>query len=182
GLSSSRNSTLLQATLPPGSPTFSDPILFNNIFWDNRAGSWTGGGVSGIGQNGDPNPIYRWDLGVAGTSNLLSPKYSLLHVAYSGADGTNLIGSDPLFGEMYDVGIRVYPWRGNPTFIGAEIVAVDLPPTLMGDYHLTAGSPAQNTGVASFAGISAANRDYDDVLRPAHGLWDAGADESIIEP
>jgi hypothetical protein len=59
---------------------------------------------------------------------------------------------------------------------------VDLPPNLLGDYHLTAGSPAQNIGVASFAGISAANRDYDDVLRPAHSLWDAGADESIIEP
>ena len=65
GLSSSRNSVLLQATLPSGAPAFSNPVLFNNIFWDNRAGSWTGGGVAGIGQAGDPNPVYYWDLGVA---------------------------------------------------------------------------------------------------------------------
>ncbi|MFN2270987.1 MAG: IPT/TIG domain-containing protein, partial [Anaerolineae bacterium] len=182
GLSSSSNSVLLQATLAPGAPTFSDPILFNNIFWDNRAGSWTGGGVAGIGQDGDPNPIYYWDLGVAGTSELLSPRYSLLHNAYAGADGTNVIGSDPLFAESYDVGVRVYPWRGNPAFIGAQIVAVDLPPNLMGDYRLTAGSPAQDIGVATSAGVSAPHTDYDDNFRPVFGFWDAGADESIIQP
>lgn len=182
GLSSSPNSTLLQATLPITAPTFSDPILFNNIFWDNRAGSWTGGGVAGIGQDGDPNPIYHWDLGIASTGDLLSPRYSLLQAAYAGADGTDVIGSDPLFVEQYDVGVRVYPWRGNPAFIGAEIVAVDLPPNLLGNYHLSAGSPAQNIGIDSLAGILAPSRDYDDGLRPVHGFWDAGADESIIEP
>ena len=39
GLSTGQNSAQLQATLPGGSPTFSNPLLFNNIFWDNRAGS-----------------------------------------------------------------------------------------------------------------------------------------------
>ena len=39
GLSTSQNSALLQATLPAGSPIFSNPRLFNNIFWDNRAGT-----------------------------------------------------------------------------------------------------------------------------------------------
>jgi hypothetical protein len=138
--------------------------------------------VAGIGQDGDPNPIYRWDLGVASTGDLLSPRYSLLQVAYAGADGTDIIGSDPLFVEQYDAGVRVYPWRGNPAFIGAQIVAVDLPPELMGDYHLSAGSPAQNVGASSFAGIAAPALDYDDNHRPAHGIWDAGADESIFEP
>ena len=56
GLSSSRNSATLQATCRAAAPIFSDPLLFNNIFWDNRAGTWTGGGVAGIGQPGDPDP------------------------------------------------------------------------------------------------------------------------------
>ncbi len=38
GLSTSRNSTALQNTLPGGSPLFSNPLLFNNVFWHNRAG------------------------------------------------------------------------------------------------------------------------------------------------
>ena len=39
GLSSSANSVQLQATLPAGSPAYSNPLVFNNIFWDNRAGT-----------------------------------------------------------------------------------------------------------------------------------------------
>ena len=38
GLSTGGNSSLLQATLPSGSPLYSNPKLFNNIFADNRAG------------------------------------------------------------------------------------------------------------------------------------------------
>lgn len=38
GLFTGANSAQLQATLPVGSPSFSNPLLFNNIFWDNRAG------------------------------------------------------------------------------------------------------------------------------------------------
>ena len=43
GLSTAANSDQLQATLPGGSPLFSNPLLFNNIFWDNRAGTRAGG-------------------------------------------------------------------------------------------------------------------------------------------
>ena len=49
GVSTGQNSALLQATLPAGSPTFSNPLLFNNIFWDNRAGTRAGTTVTGIG-------------------------------------------------------------------------------------------------------------------------------------
>jgi hypothetical protein len=92
------------------------------------------------------------------------------------------VGSAPLFVEQYDVGVRVYPWRGNLAFVGADIVAVDLPPDLMGDYRLTANSPAQNMGIDSFNGIAAPVLDYDGGFRPAHSVWDMGADESIIQP
>ena len=36
-----------------GSPTFSNPLLFNNIFWDNRAGTRAGTTVTGLGLGGD---------------------------------------------------------------------------------------------------------------------------------
>ena len=61
GLSTSMNSTPLQATLPGGSPLFSNPLLFNNIFWDNRAGTRSLSTVSGLGV------AYAdyWDMGLA---------------------------------------------------------------------------------------------------------------------
>ena len=55
GLSTGQNSYQLQATLPGGSPIFSNPLLFNNIFWDNRAGSRGINMVEGIGAAGDAN-------------------------------------------------------------------------------------------------------------------------------
>ncbi|HSJ57499.1 MAG TPA: hypothetical protein VLC95_09980, partial [Anaerolineae bacterium] len=177
GLSTSRNSNLLQASLPPGSPLFSDPLVFNNIFWDNRAGTWTGGGVAGIGLDGDPNPIYNWDLGVAGMQELLSPVYSLLHVPYAGADATNIVGQDPLVVEQYESTVRVFPWRGNPAFIGALIVALDLPPNLMGNYRLTTASPAINAGIGQVDGVLAPNQDFEYQPRPINGFFDIGADE-----
>ena len=65
GLSTSLNSSLLMACvtsasacngqprMPAGSPVFSNPLLFNNIFWDNRAGTRTGAAVTGLGAAGD---------------------------------------------------------------------------------------------------------------------------------
>ena len=47
GLSTGANSALLQARLNTiaGAATFSNPLLFNNIFWDNRAGTRLAGTV-----------------------------------------------------------------------------------------------------------------------------------------
>jgi hypothetical protein len=179
GLSSSRNSNLLQATLPPAMPIFSDPIVFNNIFWDNRSGTWTGGGVAGIGQQGDPFPVFHWDLGVAGGAGELSPTYCLLQVPYGAGDPSNLVGVDPLVVSEYDANVRVFPWRGNPNFVGADIVAVELPPELLGNYHLTFDSPARNAGASTQGGVVAPNQDYDSQPRPSQGRYEMGADELV---
>jgi hypothetical protein len=181
GLSSSLNSALLQATLQPGSPLFSDPLNFNNIFWDNRAGAWSGGGVSGIGLTGDPSPIFHWDLGVAGGVGELSPTYTLMQVPNGVADATNVVGLDPMVVQEYDLTVRVFPWRGNPNFVGADIVAIELPLGLLGDYHLQAsGSPAQDAGTQTVSGVSAPNDDIDGDPRPnTPSLYDLGADEIV---
>ena len=150
--------------------------MFNNIFWDNRAGTWTGEGVAGIGIDGDPSPIFHWDLGVVGGTGTLSPTHSLLQVPY-GVDPTNLVGQDPLVEQEFDLTIRVFPWRAAPNFIGTDIVAVDLPPNLMGDYHLTADSPAINH-IDPADMIVTLNQDYDGQPRPSQHRFEIGADET----
>lgn len=181
GLSSSANSVLLQASLPAGAPTFSDPVLFNNVFWDNRAGTRSGATVVGLGMAGDATPVNHWDLGVADGTGLLSPTSSVLQVDTGTVPSASNLAADPLVAAPYDVSVTFNAWRNNPAFRGAILVAVDLPPTLMGDYHLSAGSPAQDAGAASttVAGVTVAApaTDVDDGARPQGAGYDIGADE-----
>ncbi|MCP5008534.1 MAG: hypothetical protein GY942_01000, partial [Aestuariibacter sp.] len=178
GLSSSRNSDILQATLPGGSPIFSDPLLFNNVFWDNRAGAYTGGTVAGIGLADDLlNPVYNWDLGVSDGSGLLSPTNTVLQTTTGTiTDGSN-VSADPTVASLYDTSVLVLPWRGNPRFVDITMVTVDATPNLLGDYHLQAGSPAIDVGATDKAGTNAPGTDIDGDIRPAAGGFDIGADE-----
>ena len=54
GLSTAANSAALQASLPASAAHFSNPVLFNNIFWNNRAGTFNAATatISGIGLGG----------------------------------------------------------------------------------------------------------------------------------
>jgi uncharacterized repeat protein (TIGR01451 family) len=178
GLSTSLNSDQLQATLPGGSPLFSDPLLFNNIFYDNRAGSWSPGiGVLGVGI--DPGPINYWDMGVTGGFGSLSPTDSLMQTTLgTSPDGSNVIGVDPDVVSTFDTSVAVLPWRGNPNFVDTLMVVTEVPVNLMGDYHINGTSPAFNTGATSKAGVNAPSFDYDNEARPQMGAWiDMGADE-----
>lgn len=182
GLSTSRNSNLLQATLPGGSPIFSDPLLFNNIFWDNRAGTFVGSTVAGIGLTGDPNPINSWDLGVSDGTGLLSPTDSMLQVTTGTIpDGSNNVGSDPNVISTYDTTVRALPWRGNPRFVDILMITTDATPNLLGDYHILGTSPAINAGVASKGGIDAPPQDFDSGSRPSDGGFEIGADETPVQ-
>ncbi|MHB0877300.1 MAG: hypothetical protein ACYC5O_14785, partial [Anaerolineae bacterium] len=188
GLSTARNSNLLQATLPVDAPVFSDPLLFNNIFWDNRAGSRNGDGISGIGLSGDPFPIATWDLGAADNSGVLSPTASLLQKPYGLPEASNLVGADPRVADAYTLSVSLFAWRGNPSFVSANIVGVNLPPTMIGDYHLLPMSPAIDAGVPTltrqFGGvpisIMAPSADIDGQGRPLQGGYEMGADETLV--
>jgi hypothetical protein len=188
GLSTSANSVMLQATLPAGSPIFSNPLLFNNIFWDNRAGARGLGTVTGIGGALDPTPINYWDLGVADSTGLLSPTNSILQTTIGTNSSPTNLSSDPMVVTPYDLTVTFNAWRTNPPFIGAILVTVDLPTSLTSNYHLTAGSPAVNAGAASKAVPSyqqplpiqpAPLFDYDNQGRPAGAGFDIGADEVV---
>jgi hypothetical protein len=191
GLSTGANSTQLQLTLPAGSPNFSNPLLFNNVFWNNWAGTRGINTVTGI-TPGDSDP---WDMGVAGSAgSLLSPTNSILQPSLHpgvNASGTNTL-LDPLVVDgMFDIPLSFTSWRTNVNFIGAIMVTADLPPNLLGNYHITQGSPAVNAGAASASvpfyqqppvSLAAPTFDFDHQLRPYGSgnpstLYDMGADE-----
>ncbi len=77
GLSTGMNSTGpagLQSHLPAGSPAFSNPLMFNNIFWDNRAGTaelptainFNQSAITASAAPATHTPINLWDMGVSG--------------------------------------------------------------------------------------------------------------------
>jgi uncharacterized repeat protein (TIGR01451 family) len=181
GLSTSMNSAMLQATLPVGSPSFSNPLLFNNIFWDNRAGTRNLSSVSGLSL-ADAN---HWDLGVADVPGLLTPTNSVIQQnagAHAYTTSPTNFSTDPLVVQSIDIPVTFNTWRNNPAFLGAIMVSADLPPNLMGNYRLTSNgttssSPAFNLGAANKGGVNAPSIDIDNQARPANGGYDAGADE-----
>ena len=191
GLATTSNSDQLQATLPAGSPGFSKPLLFNNIFWDNRAGSRAGSSVTGIGVAGDASPVDQWDVGVSDGTGNLDPTSSILQQTpaehpYT-ASATNS-SANPIVKTPYDLSVSFATWRQNPAFVDATLVAVEAPAGQLGDYHLDtcATSPACNLGAAAKTvpgyqapptSLAAPATDIDDQARPAEGAFDAGSDE-----
>lgn len=174
GLVSEAHSAAFQALLPPGSPNFSDPILFNNIFWDNRAYHF------------DPvagklaEDYLLMDMEVFGTPEpeYFRPYYCSLSTPYGPPNPTNLI-TDPAFVLEYDTKIRVETLRGQPDFKSAKIVIPA--PGVEGNYHLKPLSPVVNRGTAGLTlnGIyyPAPLTDYDDRPRARWAGVDIGADE-----
>jgi hypothetical protein len=166
GLATSANSDQLQArlrtpTLFPGSEvlgatTFGKPVLLNNVFWDNRAGSFVGGYVYGIGgtlPDGTANGIDNWDMGVVGDPGLLHPVNNVLQTT-AGTDGgvgtTQVSSANPGLVDPVDITVNVLASRTFPAFRQAAIVTALLPPELLANYHLSGtGSAAYGKGAAS---------------------------------
>ena len=179
GLSTGPNSSLLQAQLNSryvSPPTYSNPAMFNNIFWDNRAGfaqlpiaqNFNQSAIYGIGGPGDTTPIQHWDMGVVGCATVckLTPTNSVLNSPVTlplhatsadtyTASPTNKVDQDPLFVNPQDFLVDSLMWRNNTNTSFPVIVAHMLPVSLLADYHLTVPvtgpptSPAYNGGAAN---------------------------------
>ena len=191
----------LQHTHPgrfTGANPLSTPTVVNDVFYDNRAGSWTASGVAGIGQAGDATPINYWDLGSMGQPNALHPKSSVLNSNPSDArfgyvtDSSDTVilpvaNQDTLnpfkFVSVYDISVSIATWRSYFRFRPSAIVAVDLPANPLGNYRQqTKSAPATNAGTSSFADVyghslAPPSDDIDANGRPFCTRFDAGAFE-----
>ena len=178
GLSTAANSTPLRNTLP-GNPAVSPPLLFNDSFWDNRAGTRSGSTVIGIGLPGDATQIRYWDLGFADASGTLTPTNSVIQLG----DGSG-VASNPTAGTgnpgvvaPFDTVLTFQPWRNVGNAIAALMVTQDVAPSLLGDYHLaTANALGSNLGAGSKGGVTRPATDIDGDARSANAP-DIGADE-----
>jgi len=171
GISTAHNSDPFQSSLPAGSPAWSNPIIANDIIYDNRAGSWNAStsNVSGIGQTGDSTPLNVWDIGVADPgAGLLSPMHSVLSTApnalggegyFNGLSAGNSVTASPTvasanaanFTAPFNLQLDIAPMRINFRFRVTAIVNIGLPANGTGDYHIGALSPAAGLGVYQLA-------------------------------
>jgi hypothetical protein len=205
GLSTGANSDPLQARLRdttafPGSSIlgntlFSKPTISNDVFWDNRAGSFNGveSGITAADAN-------SWDMGAADGSGPLSPINSVVQTPLGtlGTDGgsATVRSDNPVFVAPFDVAVNILQLRTYPAFRQSVIVAEILPPSLLGNYHLlNTTSPAYGRGTGSVRvrwgattqtnawlyTVSAPNKDIDGNNRPSviggTRRFDAGSDQ-----
>ena len=171
----------------PSPSTFSNPLLFNNVFNDNRAGNWTSLGTSPGVHGISDTDAYHWDMGSADGSGVLSPTNSVINDVDGhgfNPDASNSVANGapnsnaPLFVAPFNLRVSISPWRVNPRFRPTAIVGVSLPANAIGDYHVNSGSPAFNKGAASKSGVNAPTTDIDNDPRPGVPAgFEAGADE-----
>jgi hypothetical protein len=188
GLNSSALNTLLQSMYTGQAPAwmgtggvwprFSDALVQNDNFHDNRAGSWTPGGVAGIGLAGDASAINLWDVGSVDGAVTLTVKNSLLdNSAGYTPDPTNIVGQDPAFVGSYDTIISTVQQRSYFRFRPSAIVSVDLPANVLGDYRVSLSSPAQLKGVNPAADGTTVADDINGAPRQMEGPTTIGATE-----
>jgi len=188
GVHTRAHSAGLQAAFGTGyEQDFSQPVLNDNIIWQNRSFFWDAtyndgwGGLRPDVQGGE-TPTY-WDLAVTGTLSpqALDPRYCILTAtSIPLADGGTLdyhpsnLGADPLFANPY---FNVYQATSKGAAFGNFVVTTFLPTGLRGDYHISLVSPAVNLGGGGFLSqFPQLGADYDGHARPQAGV-EAGADE-----
>lgn len=188
--------------------TFSKPVLLDDVFNDNRAGTFLGGYVYGIGgtlPDGSANSTDTWDMAVVGgqAGDSLHPVSSVLQTSTGTDGGQNVTITDTVgfVDPTPELTVTVLAARTFPAFREAAIVTALLPPRLRADYHLAgtssaaysrgAASTTVNYGSQTAFGmtaqwnvvVGAAASDVDGQPRPpltsTTGRFDAGSDQFV---
>ncbi|MFN8173384.1 MAG: fibronectin type III domain-containing protein, partial [Candidatus Nanopelagicales bacterium] len=152
GIATANLSSQLQAlvaNVDPSQPDFTDPVTFNDIIWDNRAGAFVNGlEIVGIG-DADKNV---WDIGSPDSSGLVEVHGSVL----SSLDGTTGLGldntqNDPAFVKEHTVTVHADARRSFVAFRQTVITDMTVNPwnAAVSDYRIGAGSSAVNQGLTS---------------------------------
>jgi large repetitive protein len=178
GIVSNLHSATLTSAIGTGgaaefNKNFSNPILYNNIVWQNRSFYYDSAQATNVMGGLVANPTTPfWDLQVFGATTFkLNPQYSIL-TSTSGYATTNRGGTanDPRFVSPY---LNQLLATSAPAE-GGNFVQVTLTPlTLTGNYHIQSNSPAINRGSNNY--LSLVPTDYDRQSRV--GTADIGADE-----
>lgn len=188
GIVTAPHSAVLQALFDPflTEKTFCDPVLVNNIVYNNRSfyqDKLLNNGYGGI----VPNPAGpNWDLNVIGSTADGDPHLNPQKCILTGR-------MDPVTG--YDYGASPVNSYTGPVFEseyqntlesaivideGGNNINVRFLPISLGtsDYHIQAASPAVNAGSGALnAGLALLGLDYDRQTRPNGAQVDIGADE-----
>ena len=184
GLATSALDQVFQASLPTGSPSFTRPVAFNNVFWENRAGWFDGATVHGIGLAGDPAPINNWDVGSQDNSGNVPVSNSILQSCVgttlnqdcSGNLGTN-VNSNPQFNKPYTTTVVVDTRRAFFAFRQTLISYETQTPWDKADYSIQQTSPARDIGAVTYtdggASYTAPTSDVNGT--PVYGGVDAGS-------
>lgn len=172
--------------------TYSDPVLINNIIWQNRSfynDASLNGGAGGLA----PNPTRQyWDLAVTGITPepQLNPQHCIL-TDTTGYASTN-ISSDPKFIKSYKNRLLTAAVLDE----GGNFISVRIDPLIenAGDYHIQVASPARDKGDNSaISGYINLSYDIDGMPRPNTNIYniydttgpndpvvDIGADEVYV--
>ena len=151
-----------------GQATFSKPVLLDNVFNDNRAGTYIGGYVYGIGgtlPDGSTNSVDPWDMAVVGGPGSLHPVGGLVQTTTGTDGGEPTSPSPPHPGSRTrrpSCTVTVLAARTFPAFREAAIVTALLPPQPAG------GLPPLGDGRG---GIRQGPRDHDGHLRQPDDPW-----------
>jgi hypothetical protein len=170
--------------------------LTQNLQYSGPAGACPAGGAASpcIAPIWDAGPN-NWDIGVADGSNVgkdINPINSLVQSNYgwSGGSGNRVGGPDPLFVQSYLPGVQVDPYRLQPRFRPSQLVTVNFPANVLGDYSIPAGSGAVGidpTGSTTLGwGTVVSSPAVDIALNPrpsgVPAAWDAGAFQPPAAP
>jgi hypothetical protein len=185
----------------PQCAAFSNPLLADDIIWQNRSFFWNAAANNNLGalqlasaaMNGPPLPGGYWDLAVYGTAGLMRPTFSLLTNGIGAAfSPTNVIGANPQFvgscGAPYappqqanNVGacFNVYQTTSKGSALGNFVTATFTPNGVQGDYHINPNAPNPSPAIKRGGPIvfELQSADYDGDPRTLPPI-DIGADQA----